>query len=81
MRNPTKIAAYIALAVAIVAVSYLGLVLFQNFFMIPHWNEALYPGMDQHPLLQYGIRGGLSIVFTIAFLTLLGASRRTDTKV
>lgn len=72
--HPTKVAAILALGVALVAVSYLCFVLYQNVVLLKGSIDA-FDGIDDHSSFQYAVSGGIVIVALIASLALFGATK------
>lgn len=78
--HPTKIAAILALVVALIAAGYLSVVLYQN--VIQHKAELAAVESIQHgtdfednSTGQYLISGGIAVVALIASLALFGAAK------
>jgi hypothetical protein len=72
--NRTKSAAILALIVALAATGYLCFVLCQNVILLKSSIDGL-NGIDDEPLLRYGISGGIAVVALITSLALFGAAK------
>jgi hypothetical protein len=73
--HPTKIAATIALLVAIAATGYFCFVMYQDIVLLDA-SINVFNGIDDHFTLRYAISGGIAIVSIITSFALFESAKR-----